>query len=772
MSRQTNTCVALLLIGLTVLTGCHPTQPFYFHEDGDLSHYLDHATDLEYPDVETCTLADTDQTQTPLSISNPEFKEMWDLTLEECISIALQNSKVIRSLGAVTPFGFAGALVDRTASATTIYDPAIQASGASSRPQGQLNVNNAATAAQAGGVEAALAEFDAYLSISGSASSPNGARSPLYGQADQPNNSQILGRDTYQEDAGLNTEIAKKSASGALFTFRNRTTYQDIKRPLTSFEALANWWQTQFEVEWRQPLLRGRGTQINRIPVVLARINEDISLTRFESSVRDMVLDIENTYWELHRRYRNLETAKVSRDSAQVTWKIAYEKWAEGVEPVQAEAQSREQYFFFRSAVEQSLKELYELETQLRFMMGLTATDGRLIRPIDEPTMARVNFDWQQIRGESLFRSPELRQQKWALKQRELELISAKNQLLPQLDFGAMYKWLGRGEKLTGSNGGPPFPNPDSTALGGLAGGNYQEFALFFEFGLPIGFRRELTRVREVQLNIARQKAVLEDMELNQVHLLSTAVRNLDANYVLAGTHFNRWSASSKEVESVDALYRGGKTTLNLVLEAQRRRAEAQIAYYGALTDYAKSVAEVHYRKGSLLEYNNICLAEGPWPHKAYWDALGEARKRDASYYLDYGWTRPNVVGRGPVEQHMGDVPADQMMPPNGSSLEDIPAPEPTPADPQTPDAGQNDSGTLPGPVERGPVTMQITPPELNAPVERSILGQKTADMRDNPLRSGFQWGSLGLEGSDASMEAGSSQVMQATYHEPTVDTR
>ena len=53
MSRQSHTYVVLLLIALTALTGCHPTQPFYFGEDGDLSHYLDQATDLEYPDVDT-----------------------------------------------------------------------------------------------------------------------------------------------------------------------------------------------------------------------------------------------------------------------------------------------------------------------------------------------------------------------------------------------------------------------------------------------------------------------------------------------------------------------------------------------------------------------------------------------------------------------------------------------------------------------------------------------------------------------------------------------
>ncbi len=42
----------LVLCGSLLATGCTPTQPFFFMEDGDLSHYVDVATQIEYPDVE------------------------------------------------------------------------------------------------------------------------------------------------------------------------------------------------------------------------------------------------------------------------------------------------------------------------------------------------------------------------------------------------------------------------------------------------------------------------------------------------------------------------------------------------------------------------------------------------------------------------------------------------------------------------------------------------------------------------------------------------
>ena len=60
------------------------------------------------------------------------------------------------------------------------------------------------------------------------------------------------------------------------------------------------------------------------------------------------------------------------------------------------EAQARSQYFLFRGQVEQALTDLFRAENRLRYIMGLSMSDGRLIRPSDEPTTARVAFDWSR----------------------------------------------------------------------------------------------------------------------------------------------------------------------------------------------------------------------------------------------------------------------------------------------------------------------------------------------------------------------------------------
>jgi hypothetical protein len=148
---------------------------------------------------------------------------------------------------------------------------------------------------------------------------------------------------------------------------------------------------------------------------------------------------------------------------------------------------------------------------------------------------------------------------------------------------------------------------------------------------------------------------LLQDLELEISHQLGGAIRDIDLGYGLTQTNFNRRVAAEAEVSAVQAQYQFQQVTLDLLLDAQRRRAEAESAYYRSLVDYNQSIMYVDFHKGSLLDYDGVYLAEGRWPGKAYFDAMRQARKRDAGLYMDYGYTRPNVVSQGPVPQGCND---------------------------------------------------------------------------------------------------------------------
>jgi len=714
MSRRLRATVTVMLAAMTAITGCTPSKPIYLFDDKDMSHYKGMATQIEYPDIENVHLDDVLNAKAPLTLSNPEAREIWDLTLEEAMRTALANSKVLRNLGGllftpglpavnqtIAPTGqllqqqgqnIAGQSLGQPQTSQTIYNPAIQES------------------ATTGGVEAALSQFDAQYN------------SQLFWQKnDHPQNTFFQGFTpaVFQQSYGqYQQEVGKVTADGSRVFLRNHQIYNANNNRSNQFPSAFN---TDIEAEFRHPLLQGAGAEFNRIAgpnssngliagqatntsflnpntipgtyngVMIARINVDITLADFEAGVRNMTGDLERAYWDLYYNYRNLAAVQAGRDSALQTWRKVYALYVNGSRGGEAEkeAQAREQYFLFRAQVENSLGLLYTAESRLRYMMGLAPTDGRLIRPADEPTTAEVQFDWNEILPEALTRSVEVRRQKWVVKQNELKLLASRNYLMPRLDMQALYRWYGFGNDLVNYNG-QAF-NANAVGTGGnrgsgawntLMGGKYQEWQLGLNFTVPIGFRLAMAGVRNAELVLAQSRALLQDQELELVHVLTNSIRDLDRNYQVSQTTFNRRVAAAKQVEAVKAGYEAGTVTLDMLLDAQRRLADAEIAYFRALVDYNVAILQVHFRKNSLLEYNGVYLAEGPWPAKAYFDARKRARERDAALFIDYGFTKPEVASRGAFPQTMNqsgevfqnsELPSDAMGPggplstPNGS---------------------------------------------------------------------------------------------------------
>ena len=292
-----------------------------------------------------------------------------------------------------------------------------------------------------------------------------------------------------------------------------------------------------------QPDRRARGATPGLYNgVMLARINTDIALADFEASVRNLVSDVEIAYWELYFEYRSLDAVIAGRDSALATWRKIYTLYtlgAQGRRGGEGGPGPRAVLPLPQHGRTDRSTSLYVTEAKLRYLMGLAATDGRLIRPKDEPTTAKVTFDWCEVLNEGLARSVELRQEKWIVKRRELELIAAKNFLLPKLDFVAQYRWLGLGNRLdrgqraghrTATSGPPPDSNAyrtlDQRAVPGMAD------------GIPGATCRWASAARwpacaTPNWQLAKERVKLQEGELELSHQLAYAIRDLETNYVL-----------------------------------------------------------------------------------------------------------------------------------------------------------------------------------------------------------------------------------------------
>ncbi|MCA9132689.1 MAG: TolC family protein, partial [Planctomycetales bacterium] len=493
-----------LSVSLVVASGCTPLKKFQFGDtrQSAASYHTTLATQIEYPNVRSSLQPEVVSTPQPLTIENPADLQSRDIELDEAIQIALANSDILRSLG--------GSVVSTSAlGSRTVFDPAITESN------------------PLGGVEAALSAFDTQA-----------AGQLFWNVNDRPNNIQInpilqqFQRTAYQETAAtFNYELAKRTATGATFSARHNIGYSLPNTPNLAFNSAYVGW---FEAEYRQPLLRGAGVDYNRIAgpgaaigqyngVLIARINTDVSLADFEQGIITFTNDIETAYWELHFAYHSLEAIVAGRNSALLTWQRIRELQKVGVRggDAAAEAQARSNYYLFDVNVREALtgvNGLYAAEQQLRYLMGLPPTDGQLLKPSSQPMEGEVVFDWNSALRDALTRRVEIRRQKWNIKRRELEMLAARMNRRPTLDFLGRYRYRGLGDSLIDSRD----PNNSFNSLyQNIFEGDYQEWQAGVEFGYPVGLRQASAAVANARWNLAREQSILQEQELKISHDLS-----------------------------------------------------------------------------------------------------------------------------------------------------------------------------------------------------------------------------------------------------------
>lgn len=644
MSNRRSTCRFwhLLILLSCTLVGCtlHKLGDRQIHEEARVTE-PPVRREIETANVCAPTPQETMELAAPITVNTDQPPEDWFLSLDEVIQITLANSDVIRDLGGRVVSG----------NAPTTYDVALTELG----------------------VEQALSSFDAQLTSS-----------LLFNKNERAFNNSIFAG---QLSTGLvqrafsiatagstyNAELSKIGATGTQYLVRNITTYDDS--PIRN-QFAHNTFNTAFEAEFRHPLLRGGGLAVNRIAgpnaqpgnyngVVIARIRTDIALADFEAGVRNLIRDVEAAYWRLYFAYRTLDARMAAYEAALGSWRTVQDQFEAGTADGEAEALARAAYYQAKAAMRNALAGgtnvvgVHAAERDLRVLMGIPANDGRLIRPADEPSVAERIFEWRDSLELAVDRRVELRRQRWVVKQRESELVASKNLLLSQIDLTGLYRWSGFGDDLIGQR-----DRFNGSAFENLWSGDLQGWQLGLQYSAALGKRREHAAVRAAELQLARDRAILRNQEQIISNDLSTQFGELDRSYLETRDNFNRSVAERQRLGYAQAKYDVGEELLEFVLQAQRNTADADSEYYRTLVDYNLAVSNLHYARGTYLDYMGVRLSEGSWSGAAYDSYSKEFRRFKPR--LSYCKMEPGPVSSGNYSQVapvIDNVPTEMFVP-------------------------------------------------------------------------------------------------------------
>jgi outer membrane protein TolC len=475
--------------------------------------------------------------------------------------------------------------------------------------------------------------------------------------------------------AAFSAGLIKPLPAGGLIGITAETNYTKLGAVPQGFAVINPSYTPSVTVRFEQPLLRDYGvdvnqllpshpgsTQINFRPtgggrtegILITRIRADQAKAEFERNVQAMIFNVETAYWNLYGRYYVKYAAEQGLHQTYVTWDQLVQLQAAGLQTKQAVAQVRAQFEQFRSRyliALQDVLDVLESERRLRGLLGMPFSDGQRIVPADTPILAPYKPDWNTSLVEAMNNRPELRMARQQLKAEQLNVMLQQNQVRPDLRFFADYNVNGIGNRLDGSG---PFPTVDAfgnvsdvpgNALGSLSLNRFSNWQLGVRFDVPLGYRDAYASLKIAQLNLARSHVVLKDQERKAEGFLTSLYQQLAAQYEQIRLQQARRIAVGTQLQGQFERVKIGKDPLIQLLDAQLSFVDSIQAESDAIVRYNIAIAGFHLAKGTVLQYNNISIADGPLPAAVQERAADHFAARTAGLKLR---ERPVVPKTGP----------------------------------------------------------------------------------------------------------------------------
>jgi outer membrane protein len=375
-------------------------------------------------------------------------------------------------------------------------------------------------------------------------------------------------------------------------------------------------YQNNWQMGFVQPLLRGRGTYINKLPITIARSQSRVQDFLFQDQVQRLLVTAENYYWDvvlarerIKVQEQALSLAKQSLDRAKKEVELGATSPLEIFQPEQ-------QYATAQIALTQVQYQLVQAEDVLRRQIGadLIAEIRDLPIVLTEKAEADANDKPMEREGLvklALLKRPDLKAQIETVTNTDLQLRLAADTLKPTLSLGGYYSTYGRGGPayFTTADGTPIYiPGGPSNAWGQMFGFSYPTYYFSLTLNLPLRDRQAAANVADAA--VTKKQAVLREQSAEQqvrqdVLNAITQVESSLASVKLAKIAVDY---SIKRVDADQKRYDLGVINLFFLLSSQTDLTNAQSNLVNQLLLYRRNVLNLQQRLGTLPEEKGIVI--------------------------------------------------------------------------------------------------------------------------------------------------------------------
>ncbi|MGH9631919.1 MAG: TolC family protein [Bryobacteraceae bacterium] len=376
-------------------------------------------------------------------------------------------------------------------------------------------------------------------------------------------------------------------------------------------------------MSFSQPLLRGRGSYVTKLPITIARSRLRASEYGVEDQVLRLVAVAENAYWDVIQARENLRVQEQALALYDTSLKRAQRELELGAISSLEIFQPQALYANAEILVSQARFRLAQTEDVLRRHMGADLDPSLRQLPIVltesiAPPVA-LALDKEALVQTALRVRPDLKTVRQVLDVDDLTIQSTSNQLRPDLRLTGQYGSAGRGGPFYERAADPLNPGRNIISTTPIPGGWGNAFDQLFGFGYPVyGFGLQLTlplrdrraaadyadavvnrRLDALRVRTAEQSARLEVLTaINQVENSRASVELAEVALDLA----------QKRADAEQKKFDLGTSTLFFVLEAQTDLAGAQAELVNQSLNYRKNLTNLLRFTGELLSERGISV--------------------------------------------------------------------------------------------------------------------------------------------------------------------
>ncbi len=394
-----------------------------------------------------------------------------------------------------------------------------------------------------------------------------------------------------------NFGVTKAIRTGGAFQVDFRNNRATTSSLITSFNPTYN---TGFNANFTQPLLRNRSIDQNRLNLKLTKRNKEITDLQFRSIVVSTLANVRKLYYDLIYATENLSAQRKSLSLAQKFLNENQIKVNVGtlapldVVAAESEVATREEGVVI---AENSLAEAQDAIKRAILPKNDPDAWKTEIVATDRPTAQPVPVNAEVAINTALEKRIDYQVLQRNLQNLEDQVSLVRQGRKPSLNLFANYGTVGAGgTQLRDLQTNEPLTTPLTggygDALSEVFGRDFPTWNIGVNFSYPIFNRVGKNSVARAELALDQYRSLIRRSELQIANEVRTASRAVETNFKRVATTQAARTLQQRRLDAEEKKFAAGMSTNFLVTQAQRDLALAEVSEIRAIADYNKSLVD------------------------------------------------------------------------------------------------------------------------------------------------------------------------------------